>query len=265
VSGRGNSRLALLKASVNGRTGMQPSITVKGLWSEYRRDKLTAELRGDWAVAVFYRLPSMVLIVPLVRLGVAPVAVTVAALAVALAMLPAAFLASVPLAGTTVVCLAFAFQVLDCVDGGLARATGGTSVRGATFDFLVDMVQWGVLYASIGILADRAGDGSAFWSSIGLAAGWSRLFARVVRDAGERAETRAPVPAVEAKQEQVTFTGLILAFLAGLSGLIPVLLAFALATGHLAVLTLFLLVYGLADIAEGLTGVLAKGRDSGPR
>ena len=244
---------------------MQPSITVKGLWSEYRRGKLKAELRGDWAVAVFYRLPSMLLIVPLARLGVAPVAVTVAALVVALAMLPAAFLPSVPLASTAVVCLAIAFQVLDCVDGGLARATGGASVRGATFDFLVDMVQWGVLYASIGILADRAGEGGAFWSAIGLAAGWSRLFARVVRDAGERAETCTPAPAVEAKQEQVTFTGLILALLAGLSGLIPVLLALALATGHLAILTLFLLAYGLSDIAEGLSGVLAKGRDSGPR
>ena len=244
---------------------MQPSITVKGLWSEYRRGKLKAELRGDWAVAVLYRLPSMLLIVPLARLGVAPIAVTVAALVVALAMLPAAFLPSVPLASTAVVCLAIAFQVLDCVDGGLARATGGASVRGATFDFLVDMVQWGVLYASIGILADRAGEGGAFWSAIGLAAGWSRLFARVVRDAGERAETCTPAPAVEAKQEQVTFTGLILALLAGLSGLIPVLLALALATGHLAILTLFLLAYGLSDIAEGLSGVLAKGRDSGPR
>lgn len=244
---------------------MQPSITVKGLWSEYRRDKLQAELRGDWAVAVFYRLPSMVLIVPLARLGIAPAAVTVAALVLALAMLPAAFLPSMPLAGMAVVCLALAFQVLDCVDGGLARATGGTTIRGATFDFLVDMLQWGVLYASIGMLADRAGDGSAFWSAIGLAAGWSRLFARVVRDAGERAETRTPVSAVEAKQGEMTFTGLILALLAGLSGLIPVLLAFALATGHLAALTLFLLVYGLADIAEGLIGILARGRDNGPR
>ncbi|WP_417766925.1 hypothetical protein [Stappia sp.] len=248
---------------------MQASITVKGLWSEYRRDKLRAELRGDWAVAIFYRLPSMFLIVPLARLGVAPVAVTVAALALALAMLPAAFLPSVPLAGMVVVCLALAFQVLDCVDGGLARAIGGTSIRGATFDFLVDMLQWGMLYASIGILADRAGDGGAFWSAIGLAAAWNRLFARVVRDAGERVRVDAGASgsgtSIGTAAGRISLASLTLAALAGLSGLIPLLLALALATGHLAALTLFLLVYGLADIAEGLTGVLATGRDNGPR
>ncbi len=231
---------------------MRPTITVTTLWVDYRNGKMRQELRSDWAVTVFYRWPSMLLIAPLARLGVAPATITWVALAVALSMLPVSALLAPPLAGPVLAGLAVAFQVLDCVDGGLARATGRTSASGAAFDFVVDMAQWALLYASVGVLADRSFDTGYLWTAVGLAAGWARLFARVVRDAGQ--QSGAVPKSGGDRPGRMTTADVFLAFLSGLSGAIPLLLVAALFFDALAPLLVFVLVYGVGDIAEGLAG-----------
>ena len=107
--------------------------------------------------------------------------VTFAALIVAL-LLPV-LAAFAPLAAApALLCLAgVLFQVLDCADGMLARATRRTSKRGGDLDFLIDMAQWGLLYISLGLLADRLLETSWLWACVGAMAAWGRLYARVVR------------------------------------------------------------------------------------
>ncbi|WP_029059335.1 CDP-alcohol phosphatidyltransferase family protein [Stappia stellulata] len=220
----------------------------------YDMDKRRGELRGDWAVMVLYRIWSFPLIWLLARTPVSPTAVTVASLPLVLSMPVLALMLPVDRAALGVGLVAMAFQVLDCVDGGLARCTGRTSRLGATLDFLIDMAQWGLLYSSIGLLADRVLDSGAVWTAVGCAAAWVRLYARVVRDAGAGgAEASAPAGERASGPVDVVFW-----FFAGLSGAIAPAVLLAWWSGTLPWLVVFLLVYALADVAEGMIATLAR-------
>ena len=234
---------------------MQPDPTFRTLWREYRRERFRSELASDWAVAVLYRLPSLWLVARLVPTGISPTAVTLAALPVALAMPLAALLLPPGFAVLGTVLLAVAFQILDCADGGLARATGRSSSKGAALDFVIDMAQWGLFYTSIGILADRmAGAGEAtglFWTVLALVAAWLRLYARVARDArpASPAADAAPPPQETAPGGLIVLTE---RMVAGMSGALPIFLGIAALTGALPAMVVFVLVYALLDVGDAV-------------
>ena len=233
---------------------MQPDPTFRTLWREYRRERFRSELARDWAVAVLYRLPSLWLVARLVPTGISPTAVTLAALPVALAMPLAALLLPPGGAAVATVLLAVAFQILDCADGGLARATGRSSSKGAALDFVIDMAQWGLFYTSIGILADRmvAADGIGFfWTPLALAAAWLRLYARVVRDArpASPAADTAPRPQEKAAGGLIALTE---RMVAGMSGALPIFLGIAALAGALPAMVVFVLVYALLDVGDAV-------------
>ena len=234
---------------------MQPDTTFRTLWREYRRERFRSELVSDWAVAVLYRLPSLWLVARLVPTGMSPTAVTLAALPVALAMPLAALLLPPGAAALATVLLAVAFQILDCADGGLARATGRSSSKGAALDFVIDMAQWGLFYTSIGIVADRmAGtdEGTGlFWTVVAVAAAWLRLYARVVRDA--RPASVAPGTAAPlGHSAQGGFVVLAERALAGMSGALPIFFGIAALAGAVPAMVIFVLLYALLDVADAV-------------
>ncbi|WP_067218919.1 CDP-alcohol phosphatidyltransferase family protein [Stappia indica] len=234
---------------------MQPDPTFRTLWREYRRERFRSELVSDWAVAVLYRLPSLWLVARLVPTGMSPTAVTLAALPVALAMPLAALLLPPGAAALATVLLAVAFQILDCVDGGLARATGRSSSKGAALDFVIDMAQWGLFYTSIGIVADRmAGtdEGTGlFWTVVAVAAAWLRLYARVVRDA--RPASVAPGTAAPlGHSAQGGFVVLAERALAGMSGALPIFFGIAALAGVVPAMVIFVLLYALLDVGDAV-------------
>ncbi|SOC07366.1 CDP-alcohol phosphatidyltransferase family protein [Stappia indica] len=234
---------------------MQPDTTFRTLWREYRRERFRSELVSDWAVAVLYRLPSLWLVARLVPTGMSPTAVTLAALPVALAMPLAALLLPPGGAALATVLLAVAFQILDCADGGLARATGRSSSKGAALDFVIDMAQWGLFYTSIGIVADRmAGtdEGTGlFWTVVAVAAAWLRLYARVVRDA--RPASVAPGTAAPlGHSAQGGFVVLAERALAGMSGALPIFFGIAALAGAVPAMVVFVLLYALLDVADAV-------------
>lgn len=234
---------------------MQPDLTFRTLWRSYRRERFRSELVSDWAVAVLYRLPSLWLVARLAPTGISPTAVTLAAFPLALAMPLAALLLPLGFAALATVLLAVAFQILDCVDGGLARATGRSSSKGAALDFVIDMAQWGLFYTSIGIVADRmagTGEGTGlFWTVVAVAAAWLRLYARVVRDA--RPASVAPGTAAPLGQPaQGGFVVLAERMVAGMSGALPIFLGIAALAGVLPAMVIFVLVYALLDVADAV-------------
>lgn len=225
----------------------------RDLLDAHRREKGAAEWRGDWGVALFARPASFPLVWLLARTRVSPTAVTLSSVPLVAAMPAIALLAPPALAGPLVVLCACLFQVIDCVDGGLARATGRFSRLGGTLDFLIDMVQWGVFYATVGLLADQALGTGALWTALGLVAGWTRLYARVVRDAAEPARVETAGEGGEtAPAGRMTPLDLIHAFFAGLSGALPVALLLAWWAEALPALLVFLLLYSAADVIEAL-------------
>jgi phosphatidylglycerophosphate synthase len=220
----------------------------RAILRHYRQTRLAGELHGNWALAVLFRVPGAVVAALALRAGVPALALTAAGGLLSL-LLPVAALTLPPdLAVWAVLALAFGFQVLDCADGDAARAGGTASARGAQIDFLTDMAHWGLLYAAIGVLADRQADAGWGLTALALVAAWGRLYARVLNDSA-RAFATTPVHPPRGVVE------IAVAFVAGLSGLIGVL---ALLTPMGALPVLLLLVYSALDIGEAALRVRAR-------
>lgn len=217
--------------------------------AEYRQSKLREELRGNWVNALVHRIPSFGLVWLFSRLGLSAMSVSLLSGLIALSLPLLAWLPPLSAAGWLVLVAATLFQTLDCADGALARVTGTASELGGRVDFLIDMAQWGLLYGSIGLLADRHFGGGFQWTAIAMAAAWLRLYARVIRDAwavpdqetGDRPIRPAELPAI--------------AF-AGLSGAIPFL---AVAGSGLDIAVWLLVAYSLLDIGDSMVGSLMRG------
>ncbi|KMW57391.1 hypothetical protein AIOL_002354 [Candidatus Rhodobacter oscarellae] len=216
--------------------------------ADLRGPAAAAEWRGNWAMALLYRRPGIALAWVFAQCGLRPSAVTLIALALALTMPLQAWLGPMWFAPWSVALTGMLFQILDCSDGTLARATGQASARGGDMDFLVDMAQWALLYVSIGILADRVMETGHAWTALAAGAAWARLMARVVRDRLGSHADEAPAPVGGP-------VGLASLILGGISGLLPFL---ALAGAGLPWAVGFLLLYGLLDIAEGLAPLLRE-------
>lgn len=216
---------------------------------DLRGGRLRREFRSSWAIALLYRVPSLPLVWLCARAGVPPMAVTVAGLFLALALPVFAVVLPLAVAVWAVALGGCLFQILDCVDGTLARVTGRTSARGADVDFIVDMLQWATLYFAIGLLADRTLGGGWAWTAVAGAAASGRLLARLIRDVA--AGSAAPAD-VQAPLRVRDWPAIIVA---GISGLLPFL---ALTGPWLGVSVMLLLVYSVLDMAEGFLPLLTR-------
>ena len=224
------------------------SYSLRTVLASYSDENRRAEMRTHWAAAVVYRYPSLLMAWPLIRWGVTPMQATLAGLGLALLLPVIAYVTPLGVAGIALCVAGALFQLLDCVDGAIARVTGKSSDTGARADFLVDMLQWGLLYMAIGILADRLYDTLYFWTTLGLFAGWLRLFARVVNDAAPVADAAADAPK-ETAAKRLGVGAVLMAFVEGLSGLVPFL---ALLGPYLYLGVVALIVYSLADVGDAL-------------
>ncbi|WP_375686988.1 CDP-alcohol phosphatidyltransferase family protein [Pseudooceanicola sp. LIPI14-2-Ac024] len=208
--------------------------------------KAQEELRGNWVMVALHRWPGFVIVPLCLRQGIGADAVTLAGMAVTLSLPVWAVLLPAGAAAWTVCLLAHLVIVLDCVDGDVARWSGTTSARGARLDLIGDMAFWGVLYGSIGLLADGGTAGA--WSALALAAAWGRLLARVINDSVGGA------PTVD-DGGGWTAGGVAVAFVAGLSGAIPFL---ALAAAGAPWVVWLLVGYSLIDLVDAIVRVLGK-------
>jgi len=208
------------------------------------------ELRSSWATALLYRAPSVPVVWALVRLGVSPLAVSLIGLLLALSMPLQALNLPVGIAAVTVALSGMMFQVLDCADGILARVTDRTSKLGGDVDTLIDLTQWGLLYLSVGLLADATLDTGLFWTASAAVAAWARLLARVIRDRLDDGIEATPRPLRLAQYPS--------AFIAGISGLIPLL---ALTGPWMGTAVCALVVYSLLDVAEALVPLVRALRE----
>lgn len=227
-----------------------PPISLRQISLDVRGDRFLAEFYTSWAVAVLYRAPSIPLVWVAARLGLRPMSVTVGGLILVLSMPLQALYLPLAWSGIAVALSAAVFQVLDCVDGTLARITGQTSRRGGDMDAMTDLIQWGMLYLAIGILADRTlPDTGHAWALLGMAAAWVRLMARMARDRTDTGTDVADAPPRPPSPAQWP-----VAFLGGISGLLPFL---ALTGEYLWISVWFLLIYAVLDLLEGGLAMLS--------
>lgn len=124
----------------------------------YTPEKAWAEMQGELPAYLIYRPLSFYVTWPFLWLRVPILAVTLLSGGVAFAMALLAWRGGAS-AWMAVVGLGFAFHVLDCVDGNMARTTGRFSRLGALLDGTIDMTFWCLLFFSTGLLVAHQGGG----------------------------------------------------------------------------------------------------------
>lgn len=156
--------------------------TAAQIRASYSPAKAWAEMSGDLPAYLVYRPLSIYVTVPLVRTGIPASAVTATCLAIGLS-LPFVAAFSGPCDFVFVAALAFAFFVLDCVDGNLARVRGNSGQSGALFDAATDAIFWISLLLAFGVLVQkRNGWLAPYGIGVGLAVAVVSLLGRRVRD-----------------------------------------------------------------------------------
>lgn len=201
-----------------------------------REDTANEIWNGSWSFVILYRWPGYFAATLFLRMGLHPTQVTMGSLALALMMPLLALVLPISIAASAVCIAAVLFQVFDCADGAMARAADMRSERGGRLDFLIDMLQWGLLYVSIGILADQQFNSPWIWALLGMTAGWLRLFARLCNDS---MPSTPPEPGARPP--------LVYQVISGISGLFPFL---ALSGTYLHIAVLGLLIYSLLDLFD---------------
>ena len=236
------------------------TVSFAAIVADYRERKLKDELATDWGSVVFYRLPAFALASAVAPLGVTPNQVTAAGgLLVPLIALSAWFLEP-GTAMVVVTLLAFAFNVLDCADGSLARATGQSSLAGRYLDFATDILYRNTAYASFGLIADHAWPGAAFpWVAVGLCCGLLATYARVNRLYAD--EIFEPAPEDEnPKPKKRNAFDVAFSVLSGIDTLLPLLAFLAWQAGLLREVMVWFVLYTLGDAAVEVVGNYRKAR-----
>lgn len=133
-------------------------LTVADVRRSYAADKRWEELSGELPALLLFR-PLSFWVTPLfARAGFTPSGVTWLSLALSIC-LPLAAVFGGERAHWLVFGAGFACQVLDCVDGNLARATGRSSAYGQMLDLVIGQLYWILVFVSVGILAEQRGGG----------------------------------------------------------------------------------------------------------
>lgn len=219
---------------------MSKTPSMREILADLKNEHVLEEWRGEWAMALLFRVPGQLLVWVFLRLGWSAVFVTTLGLVLSLLIPVGAVFLPLSMAVWVVFLLGAFCQVLDCADGTMARVGGQASVLGADLDYLFGMIHYLALYPAIGILADRVLETGALWTSLGAIAIAVRFLARLVREqVKKRIGEGPPAPFKLADLPGV--------FVAGLSGLIPF---GAFAGPYASWVVIALLVYSALDTIE---------------
>lgn len=219
--------------------------SLKSVFRSYEGDKFLEELYGDWPFVLVFR-PISFFVTPIaLKLGLSANAVTLTrALIAGLMPLAAWAFGMSPLIAAG---LAVIFQILDCVDGNIARTTGTSTALGHYFDFVTDMSFRASFYVTIGLTTGLPIGGFAVAALFTMLARLSRVYA----------EARGyEAPYARPDQTDGFFSTFVFPFISGLDSL-PALLLIAVGLwGHASWLLSWLLAYSLVDFIYSQVAVV---------
>ena len=169
--------------------------------ASYTSEKAADERRSEIIAHCVYR-PLSFYVTPLfLRAGIPADGVTLGMFVFAAAMPALAAWGPAP-AWVWVVAIGMTLQVLDCVDGNIARVSQRFSKVGGMLDGLCTLLFWALFFFSAGILAQRAGGAwvAQHGREIGLGLAVLLLGQREMEDTfdhvlGERVRTEPTLPA----------------------------------------------------------------------
>lgn len=176
--------------------------TLAAVRASYTPEKRACEARTDLPSYALYR-PLSFFVTPLfMTLGFSANAVTTLGIVVSLGFPLAAWLLPPTAAAVTIAALALFIQVLDSVDGNIARTTGKTSAVGQMLDGVGSLLFWVLYFIAVGVLAERTSESlvGTLGIEVGLALAVMMLTQRELEDTfdayfGERVRWEPPLPA----------------------------------------------------------------------
>lgn len=164
-------------------------------------EKAAEERRREFLAHVLYRPLSFPVTPLFLAAGFSADGVTVLGLLAALAM-PLLALGGGTGAWPVIVAIAVGIQVLDCVDGNIARTTGRSSAVGGMLDSLATLFFWASFFCAAGFLASAEGTGwiGRHGRELGLALALLFVLQREVEDThaqylADRVRFSPPAPA----------------------------------------------------------------------
>lgn len=238
------------------------SVEIKSLGqiiADHRREILGNEIATEWAMALLYRPPGLLLAWALQRSSLTPLTVTLMGVACLPAMAAAAVWLSPGPALAVIVCLAIAFMIFDCADGSLARLKQMTGGLGQYSDFAADICYRFVFYGAAGfVLAQHPALQTGWLAAAGfplaLGSAWLMTFARLCRI---YAELRFPATAGEARPQPKRMD-FVEAFVSGLDGLVPLIAAAAWIFDVPGAFFIWILIYALLDVVNTQLSIISR-------
>lgn len=193
--------------------------TVSEVRSSFHAQKRWEEFSGELPALLVFRPISFRVTPWFLHAGWSAAGVTLLSGAVALAMFAVAWLGG-DLAYLFVAAMGCIVQILDCVDGNIARVTGTVSHAGQFLDLLVGQLYWALLFVSIGLLVEHSGGGlfGDFALEVALALPILVLLHRVTRNYAQLHFSRKQLMD-EPPEQPLKWTSLVLVGLAGLENL----------------------------------------------
>lgn len=141
--------------------------TIKDVKASYSPEKRQKSLQQNLLGHIIYRQISFYLTPVFLNLSISAMAVTYSTLAI-VAILPFIALFGGPQAYILIAVLCFIYHCLDYIDGNIARVTGTSCDYGMYLDSLFGNLYWISVYASVGILVDKAASEPMLFARSGL-------------------------------------------------------------------------------------------------
>lgn len=176
--------------------------TLAAVRASYTPEKRASEARTDLPSYALYR-PLSFFVTPLfMTLGFSANAVTTLGIVVSLGFPLAAWLLPPMAAAVAIAAAGLLIQVLDSVDGNIARTTGKTSAVGQMLDHVGSLLFWVLYFIAVGVLAERTSESlvGVLGVELGLSLAVMMLTQRELEDTfdayfGERVRWEPPLPA----------------------------------------------------------------------
>lgn len=134
---------------------MSSGFSIRDIIKSYKSEKMHEELAGEWAAVVLYRWLSFFLTPMFLRTSISATGVTLISVLITLT-LPVAVILPRPFDYLFIGIISIIFNILDCVDGNIARMTGNITNLGQYSDFIADVIHRILLYITLGLIINSA-------------------------------------------------------------------------------------------------------------
>lgn len=158
---------------------MSSNFSIRDVINSYKSDKMHEELAGEWAAVALYRWLSFVITPLFLKTSLSATGVTFISVLITLT-LPLAVFLPYPSTYIFIGFIGIIFNILDCVDGNMARITHNVTNLGQYSDFIADIIHRVFMYITLGLIIDNAIISSSYFRSFEIA-GISCLLAVIGR------------------------------------------------------------------------------------